>query len=269
MKNRLLDQFYTKNEVALDCVNKVKDIIQQNNVMANIWLEPSAGTGAFFNLLPDNKLGFDIEPRCSGVIEKDFLLAGVNEDNCITIGNPPFGKNSSLAIKFFNKAAMFSSLIAFIVPKTFKKDSVIEKLNNNFHLIYECDIPKFSFIFNEKDYDVPCVFQVWKKESIKRVTKQKILTNSDFQFTNKDKASIAIQRVGVNAGKVKRVFDNCAIASHYFIKATEDIIVLLEKIDWSTVKYNTAGNPSISKRELIDLYEKVKNNKNEGVCEIS
>ena len=37
---------------------------------------------------------------------------------------PPFGKVSSLAIRFFNKCAQFSDVIAFIIPRTFNKVSV-------------------------------------------------------------------------------------------------------------------------------------------------
>ena len=57
--------------------------------------------------------------------------------SCLTIGNPPFGKNSSLAISFFNKAAEFSDIIAFILPQTFSKDSVKNRLNLSFFLIME------------------------------------------------------------------------------------------------------------------------------------
>ena len=36
-------------------------------------------------------------------------------------------------------------------------------------------------------------------------------------------------------------------------------IELLKNIDWSDIKYNTAGNPSISKSELIKVYMTIKN----------
>ena len=34
----------------------------------------------------------------------------------------------------------------------------------------------------------------------------------------------------------------------------ENVRKILEDVDWNTVKHNTAGNPSISKQELISLY---------------
>jgi hypothetical protein len=34
----------------------------------------------------------------------------------------------------------------------------------NYHLLFEMDLPKESFLVNDKSYDVPCIFQVWLKK---------------------------------------------------------------------------------------------------------
>ena len=41
--------------------------------------------------------------------------------NILIVGNPPYGKNCSTAINFFNHAVTISDFIAFIIPKTFRK----------------------------------------------------------------------------------------------------------------------------------------------------
>lgn len=251
----LLDQFYTKKIVALDLFAKFNAIVLSNKLNSNDWLEPSAGAGAFFELMPVNKLGLDLDVKVEKVIKADFLTYELSKKDYVVLGNPPFGKNSSLAIKFFNKAAEHAVLIGFIVPKTFKKDSVKNKLNRNFHLIYEEDLKKNSFEFEGKEYDVPCVFQVWIKKENLRELAIKNFTHKDFVFVEKEEADFAIQRVGVAAGKVKTDFKNYARASHYFLKASQEVREVFERIDWSSVKGNTAGNPSISKSELINLYE--------------
>ena len=57
----------------------------------------------------------------------DYLtldMSGLYQDGCdkyLVIGNPPFGKISSLAVKFFNKSAEYADVIAFIVPRTLKE----------------------------------------------------------------------------------------------------------------------------------------------------
>ena len=53
------------------------------------------------------------------------------------IGNPPFGRQSSLAIKFIRHSAKFCNTISFILPKSFKKDSMRNKVPLDFHLIHE------------------------------------------------------------------------------------------------------------------------------------
>lgn len=258
MKSKELDQFYTKRSIAVNCYAQVLEFIKNNNIKETLWLEPSAGSGSFYSLLPSNRLGIDLEPKIDGVICHDFLTYNLERNDYLTIGNPPFGKNSSLAVKFFNKCALHSNLIAFVLPKTFKKSSVLSKLDKNFHLSHEYDLPDFSFEFEGKEYNVPSVFQIWVKLSAPREKVKSILTHNDFSFTTKDLANFAIQRVGVAAGTVKDDFEKCAITSHYFIKSDDLVKNLFKRIDWASVKYNTAGNPSISKPELINLYNKEK-----------
>ena len=84
------------------------------------------------------------------------------------IGNPPFGRQSSLVIKFIKKSITFCDSISFILPKSFKKDSLKKHFPLNFHLINEFDLPKKSFLIDNKEHDVPCVFQIWIKKDIYR-----------------------------------------------------------------------------------------------------
>ena len=63
-------------------------------------------------------------------VEITFVLAikklknNLNSRKIHVIGNPPFGRQSSLAIKFIKKSCSFSDTISFILPKSFKKDSM-------------------------------------------------------------------------------------------------------------------------------------------------
>ena len=128
-----LDQFYTKPEVAELCCN-LMDFSKYNKI-----LEPSAGTGVFLELLPEDKrIGIDLEPKHPEITKQDFFLYKGTED--LVIGNPPFGRVSSLAIKFFNHAATFADTIAFIIPRTFRRVSVQNKLNLHFHLVEDIEL---------------------------------------------------------------------------------------------------------------------------------
>ena len=120
----MLDQFYTNEIIAIECIKKLQDKVDIEKY--DIHMEPSAGTGSFYKLMDSSKrIGIDIDSKCEGVINMDFLNYQPNVDNkYLVLGNPPFGKNCSMAIKFFNKAAEFSDCIAFIVPRTFKRVSI-------------------------------------------------------------------------------------------------------------------------------------------------
>lgn len=261
-----LDQFFTKESLAKSLFKVLQNYLLKEKIEINNWLEPSAGSGAFFKLMPlQGRLGIDIAPQIEGVIQSDFLDYQLPNKPYITLGNPPFGKNSSLAIKFFNKCATRSEVIAFVVPKTFNKQSTISKLDRNFHLDYSEELPDNSFELQGQPYHVPCVFQIWRKKNTLREKMVIIRKHEDFIFCDRENANFAIQRVGVNAGAVKKDLSTIASQSHYFIKANrEEVETLFSKIDWNCVKYNTAGNPSIAKGELIELYIKEKNIQNLG-----
>ena len=113
-----LDQFYTTAK----CAKKYYDIFVSNiNIDEyDIILEPSAGTGSFYKLLPENKrIGIDLEPKYGGIEKKNFFdFVPIKNKSYIVIGNPPFGKISSIAVDFFNKSAEFADIIAFILHIT-------------------------------------------------------------------------------------------------------------------------------------------------------
>lgn len=258
---RDLDQFYTNNNIAVKCYELLRELLVEHKIKPSIWLEPSAGSGAFFSIIEGSKLGIDIDPKIDNVIKADFLTHELQDEGYITLGNPPFGKNSSLAIRFFNKCADVSRVVAFIVPKTFKKDSVQKKLSSKMHLIFEWDIPVNSFNIKNEIVDVPCVFQVWIKTDEDRIITHKTSLAEDFIFSNRATADIAFQRVGMKAGTIKNrvVFSDIADASHLFITSTQpNVAKILRVIDWSSIKFNTAGNPSISKKELVHEYARYK-----------
>ena len=56
-----MDKFYTKEKTVKYCLNKVKTLPFYDSIQ--FYVEPSAGCGAFYNLLPTiNKVGYDVKP---------------------------------------------------------------------------------------------------------------------------------------------------------------------------------------------------------------
>lgn len=262
LKRNTMDKYYTKKNIVKDCIKIVKKHL--NISKEDLIIEPSAGNGSFISeikKLSDNYRFYDLYPGNKEIIEQDFLE--LETDNLKDfpkihiIGNPPFGRQSSLAIKFIKKSCQFCDSIAFILPKSFKKDSLKNKFPLQFHNVFEKELPKDSFLVDNKEHDVPCVFQIWKKMKHNRKKPEK-LTPINFTFVNKNEnPDISFRRVGVNAGNIDVHIEDKSIQSHYFIKlVSKSKIKKLENIKFS-VADNTVGPKSISKQELISKFNPI------------
>ena len=167
LNRNTIDKYYTKDIVVELCVNLVKKYIHLNN--DDLIVEPSAGNGSFImgiKSLSSNFRFYDLEPDNNEIIKQDYLLfdyGNIKEtfSKIHIIGNPPFGRQSSLAIKFIKKSCEFCDSISFILPKSFKKDSLKKTFSLNFHLIFEIDLPDKSFLVDCVEHNVPCIFQIY------------------------------------------------------------------------------------------------------------
>ena len=261
LKRDISDKFYT----VLSTVNLCENIIKKhlNITKDDFIIEPSAGNGSFIKYikkLTKNHVFYDILPEHSDIIKSDFLKCDLSYLQKINykkhfIGNPPFGRQSSLAIKFIKKTCLFADSFSYILPKSFKKQSLQRHIPLNYHLISQMDIPENSFEINSKIHNVPCVFQIWEKRNYNRKIPKKLIP-INFKFVKKsENPDFSFRRVGVYAGKIDI---NCEKSeqSHYFIK-----MLNINKTEHNkkisllkTIKYdhnNTTGPKSISKQELI------------------
>lgn len=247
MDSKSADKFYTNSDVVEFC-----GVIYSKYVRVGVdtVVEPSAGAGAFGSYVD---IMLDLYPERQDIIEQDFLKWDSSKYK-FYLGNPPFGKNSSLAKKFFNHAAKGKGIIGFILPRTFRKNSITNSLDLNFWLLEEHILDTSSFTLEGKPYAVPCVFQIWEYRVEKRTKIQLPTTHSDFSFVSKEEADFSIRRVGANAGKINP-HNNYAAASNYFIKGESAKTIFSEiQSRLQERSKDTAGNPSIGKGELIFEY---------------
>ena len=113
------DKYYTKRSLARGLYQSLLQLLEQYEVDLSgyTWIEPSAGDGAFSDLLPENKIAMDIAPGRDDITKQDFLAwSPEKEGKYIVIGNPPFGRYGKLALEFINRAAQYADIVAFIVP---------------------------------------------------------------------------------------------------------------------------------------------------------
>ena len=287
-----LDQFYTNPRIAQECFDVLKDTLDMipGYKKSIQYIEPSAGTGAFFNLLPNRKikgingnmvktrLGYDLEPKTTGVVKADFLLQDINDSDMIpynrrvVIGNPPFGKRSALAIDFFNRASDWAPVIAFIIPIQFRKWSVQSKLQQEYELVVDNNLPKDAFIFNEKPYNVNCCFQIWCKkvtflENVRLLNRPKT-SHSDFemwQYNNTEAAEkvfdndfdFAVLRQGYgDYTKLVTSSKKCNRRKQWILFKADSKRVLkrLKNLDFVTLSKLNTTTPGFGKADVINMY---------------
>jgi hypothetical protein len=262
-----LDKFYTIPSFSKHCIDKVDMMYGLDSF--DISIEPSAGSGSFFNQLPYNKVGIDIQPEDENIVEMDFFRYEplTKYKNILTIGNPPFGRVSSLAIKFFNHASKWSQVIAFIVPRTFRRVSVQNRLDRRFHLVHDEDVPLKPCCF-VPSMMVKCCFQIWEKRDEERLLIELPTTHSHWEFRpygpldangqpTPPLADFAIRAYGGKIGEIKTEgLDALRPKSWHWIKSKIDKNELIEnfiQLDYSH-SLNTARQNSMGRGELVRLY---------------
>ena len=253
------EQFYTPTDLALRLATLVSDKV--GGFSDKTVIEPAGGTGSFLQAakaLKANKLiSFDIEPKAEGVLLADFLLEtkGLEKiSDAITISNPPFGRNNSLSIPFFNKAAQHSQYIAFVVPRSWRKWSVLNRLNRNFHLVHDEDlsidyVDELGEMVWQKARLNTC-FQIWeRREELRPVIKVK--DQGLLSKVKPEDADVALTVFGYGCGKVRTSFDRVPNSTVMFLKLHDKrVLKALQSVDFSKFYKNTAYTEALSLQEI-------------------
>lgn len=264
-----LDKFYTIPSYSKKCIDKVFELYDPTQF--DFMVEPSAGNGSFFHQLEfEHKVGIDISPDSEPIVQMDFFdyHPPTHKTNILVIGNPPFGKVSSTAIKFFNHASQWSNVIAFIIPRTFRRPSVQNKLNKWFHLTYDEDVATKPCCFSPPMM-VKCCFQIWEKKEMARPFIDLPTTHADWEFlpfgpideygqpTPPTSADFAMRAYGSKIGEIVDAnLDELRPKSWHWIKSNinqKQLVHRFRQLDYSN-SINTARQNSMGRGELVRLY---------------
>tara|TARA_R110000851_G_scaffold135147_4_gene270569 strand:- start:427 stop:1482 length:1056 start_codon:yes stop_codon:yes gene_type:complete len=159
------DQFFTPTATAQRCYSKFLELIG-NDGGSYTYIEPSAGSGRFMNVLPPmRRICMDIEPKDIEIFKHDFLEWVPPPGKYVVMGNPPFGLRGQLALKFINHSSKFADYVCFILPQLFESDGkgVPRKRVKGLNLIHS---EKLDTNFEDpggSSIKVECIFQVWSK----------------------------------------------------------------------------------------------------------
>ena len=262
-----LDQFYT----APHEVDKCMESISNHNISLDsydIVLEPSAGTGAFFERFPENnRIGLDLEPKMQGIEKMDFFHyspATLYENNkrVITVGNPPYGRAGNLAIQFVNRSGEWSEYVCMVLPRSFRKDSIQNRINLNLHLIHEHDVQDF-ILPDGSIHKVNSVFQIWEKRQYKRNKIVKSKTTDLWEWVKPEEADCAMIFFGTPTGRLKTEnITELTTSTHAFMKSNiplQELVNLFDKAQEeirNTCKGSNTAAGSLSKGDVIEIVER-------------
>ncbi len=173
----------------------------------------------------------------------------------IIIGNPPYGVGANLAIKILNKSAEHTNDVRMVLPLSFRKDSVINKVSPELELLQDERLPDETF-----PRSIRAVKQKWARtgkirEKIPTPTKHK-----DFLFVKWDRreeANLFIGGAGAGpAGRVKTEnFTHYAPGHHLIIckpEIQERLIALADEFRHEALQ--VCCLPGLAKSAIIKIY---------------
>lgn len=285
-----LDQYYTRPDVAQDCLRELVGVLWAHGRAANtsteLFIEPSAGSGSFLDSLPTVPWwGGDRDPRHPQVVQHDFLSDGlppaiqaVPEDRRVVVGNPPFGRKGDTAVAFINQALDWAPVVGFVLPLQFRKWSAQSRIAPLSHLVLDKVLPEEAFTFLGKPYQLRCCFQVWARPGLDlgplypdlRLRQAPPNQHPDFEAWQYNRTPIAekyfdmdwdfaVLRQGF--GDFSRLFwrKDAPVLDRKqqwaFLKAKNpQVLSRLAGLDFVSLSQRNAGTPGFGKADLVEAY---------------
>lgn len=250
------EQYYTPPNVAAEVLDDLEAVA--GPLAGRVLIEPAGGTGAFIDAALSRGvaevMSVDIEPHHPMVRRGDFLTHGLDITDAVVASNPPFGRNNALSIPFFNRAADHATHIAFIVPRSWRKWSVLNRLDPRFHLASDRDL-QINYVtvsgnlISTKSALRTCV-QVWER----REQLRPLYTVTDmgvFRRCAPAEADVALTVFGYGCGTVRTDFERVPNTTQAFLKLTHpDALAALQRAEFKRFSVNTAYTEALSLHEV-------------------
>lgn len=250
------EQFYTPRAVADRVVAQVFDVAPDADLRT--WIEPAGGSGVFIDAARDvgvlDVVSFDIEPRHPDVAHGDFLQQRLNVSGAVSVGNPPFGRNNALSVPFFNHCARYSDYIAFIVPRSWRKWSVLNRLDPHFHLVTDDDL-SINYVDAAgtaaygRSYLQTCV-QIWTRGTELRPM-VKVQDRGLIAKCRPEHADVALTIFGFGCGTVKTEFPRRKVTTEIYLQLLHPrALEALQQVDFKRFSRNVAYTDALSIHEV-------------------
>jgi hypothetical protein len=239
------DAYFTSPSSAKFCIDVLKDY---QWVTANTTThEPCAGNGSLLTGLPGSVVKGDIHDYGIAATIENFLEADPKGADLI-FTNPPFGRAGSLALKFLQKATTECNRLAFILPASFRKISMLDRIPKDFALVGDFPLPDQNYILPDgTTRKVLTTFQLWERSPTKRPSLSKIAPYRNYtERVPPSEAEFAFRTQGATAGRVLAGLDYNP-ASTAFLKGG---LARIQKHDWTQIAKFTAGIPAMGLNDV-------------------
>ena len=250
------EQYYTPFSVADEILANLEDLV--GSLKKRTIVEPAGGTGSFIEAASNRGaktfISYDIEPHHPLVAKGDFLKQSISGSGHVTVSNPPFGRNNALSIPFFNHAADSSDVIAFVVPRSWRKWSVQNRLDRRFELVRDDDldinyVDRDGELLSRKNLLRTCV-QYWKRSSSLRPLYKVQDMNLISRSTPAD-ADASLTVFGYGCGTLRTDFDRVPNTTQMFITLNHPKVKkAFRSGDFSKFYNNTAYTEALSLPEI-------------------
>lgn len=272
-----LDKYYTNDSVAEFCYNEFTKFCKKYINTQYTVIEPSAGSGSFYNIIKEDKIGFDILPEGANIIGLDFINDNIEEylsesTEIVFLGNPPFGKKGDLAIKFINKCFQYSTVIGFILPVQFRKYSAQKQIDSRAKLLYDIDLADDSFNIVGENYSIRSSFQIWaigefEEDNLRKI--EKPITKLDmfdmYQYNRTESTlkyfdydwDFAVHRQGYyDFSEIIYSKEELNPKRQYiFFKAhNQEVLSNLLNLDFCALSKMNSGIPGFGKADVVQEY---------------
>lgn len=260
------EAYFTTDELARRCV----EFLDGKTPLTRFRriFEPSAGAGAFVRALAGRQVdAIDVKPRDSTVALGDFFQFPFSpEPDLLIVGNPPYGQRGTLAMRFLTRSMQFGSVVAFILPRSFKKHTFLNRVDRNFHLLGSFDCEDFE-LPDGTPVTVRSVFQVWERQPVLRPLVELPSEHDDFEMKHfhlsrtsperlqeaRERYEFAIPQVGSNFRP--RAIGELRTGSHWFIRPkAPGVRQRFEKLDFGFLDGLNTAHKSLSRKDIVTAY---------------
>lgn len=173
----------------------------------------------------------------------------------IIIGNPPYGVGANLAIKVLNKSAEHTDDVRMVLPLSFRKDSVINKVSPYLRCVQDELLPDDTF-----PRSIRAVKQRWVTEDGVRDKIAMPTWHPDFEFLKweqREEADVFIGGAGQGpAGKVKTEGFLHYAPGHHLIKCNDEVKERLLSLgaEFRAEALTVCCLPGLAKSAIIKIY---------------